>query len=346
MYSVNFQQLNNKKFTFIEVKQKNIEITFMDYGATIMSIIVPDNKGNMETVIMGYQNLESYLENDMYLNAIIGPTSGRIQNATFSINNKKYKLDKNFLGTENLHGGKECFAFKFFSYEIIDNPNETKIIFAIEKHAENSSYPGNQIIKIIYTIKEGELLIEFIGETDEDTLLNLTNHAYFNLSGNMKNDILNHKLFVNSSKHMELNTKFIPYKIDDSINTRFDYTKFKKIKNNFYDGIYNLKTKGIDEPFILDNVSFDCLQVKYKDEVSHRVLKIYTTYPVIVVYTHNYPNNSDLLFGVINKRHLGICFEAQLPPNGININGIDNGILRKNEKYYHKTLFKFSVDPK
>ncbi len=344
MYLTNTYKLNNNDFTFIEVTQKNIRITFMDYGATIMSIFVPDAAGNMETVVMAYDSLDSYIENDMYLNAIIGPTSGRIGNATFELNGKIYGLDKNFEGTENLHGGKECFAFKFFNFEVIDEKDQTKVIFTLEKREEESLYPGNQSIKIIYTISEGRLLIEFTGETDKDTILNITNHAYFNLSGNMKEDILNHKLYIDSSKHMELNESLVPIKIKDSANTRFDFRELKRIKHNFYEGIYELKTKGIDDPFVLGTNSFDHLQVKYKDEVSKRVLKVYTTYPVIVVYTHNYPNNLDLLFKVPNKRHMGICFETQLEPNGINIKNINDGILKKDKKYYHKTLYNFSIE--
>ena len=170
MYLVSKHKLKDKEFTFIEVKQKDIRVTFMDYGATIMSIYVPDASGDMETVVMAYDSLDSYIENDMYLNAIIGPTSGRIQDAKFSINDKTYHLDKNFLGSENLHGGKECFAFKFFNYEVIDEGNETKLIFTINKKEKESRYPGNQRIKIIYTVREGELQIEFVGETDKDTV--------------------------------------------------------------------------------------------------------------------------------------------------------------------------------
>ncbi len=344
MYSVSKHSLNDQKFTLIEVVHKDIKVTFMDYGATILSIYVPDKDGVMETIVMAYDKLESYIENDMYLNAIIGPTSGRIQDATFRIGSESYVLDKNFLGTENLHGGKECFAFRFFEYEIVDQTDQTTITFTIEKREEGSAYPGNQIVKIIYTIKEGELSIEFTGETDKDTLMNLTNHAYFNLSGNMKRDILNHRLYVDSKYHLELNDTLVPIKISENINTRFDFACLKKIKNNFYDGIYDLKTKGIDEPFLLHTENIDHVQVIFTDDISKRGLKVYTTYPCIVIYTHNYPDTLDLLNGVVNRRHLGVCFETQLEPNGINIKNIDDGILRKGNEYYFKTIYKFYVE--
>ncbi len=344
MYLVKEVPLKDYKFTIIEVEQANIKISFMDYGATILKLFVPDQQNKLENVVITYHELTSYLENELYLNAIIGPTSGRIKNATFKINNQEYVLDKNFLNSENLHGGKESFAFQFFDYEVIDNELETKVIFTLFKDAKKSLYPGNQEIKIIYTVKAGSLLIEFIGLTDEDTLLNLTSHTYFNLSGDLKTDILDHQLFVASKKHLELDETYVPHKIVSNENSRFDFLKLKKIKDNFPKDIYNLKTKGLDEAFLLDTINFEHLQVKYYDEISKRVLKVYTTYPAIVIYTHNFPNKLKLLNNVENKRHLGICFETQLAPNAINIEELDDGITRKNTKYYYKTLYHFSVE--
>ena len=187
MYTIVKKLVKNQELNIIEVKQENIEITFMDYGAAILSILVPDKNGLFETVLMGYEDLESYIENPIYLNAIIGPTSGRIKDATFNINGKEYVLDKNHLNMANLHGGSETFAYKVFDYHIVDNLDSTKVIFTLYKKQEESKYPGNQKIEIIYTIEDGKLYIEFNADTDEDTLLNLTNHAYFNLSGNDAN---------------------------------------------------------------------------------------------------------------------------------------------------------------
>jgi len=344
MYSINKRLLDNKEYTFIDVEQKNIKVSFMDYGATIMSVFVPDINGNHETVVMAYNSLKSYIDNDMYLNAIIGPTSGRIADGKFKIDDIAYELDTNIEGTENLHGGKESFAFRFFSYEIDDSSKYTKVIFTIKKSKENSNYPGNQTVKIIYTVREEELLIEFTGSTDEDTLMNLTNHAYFNLSGNMKSDILDHELYVDSTEHIDLNENHIPSKVARNKNTIFDFSSFRKIKNNFPSNVYSLISKGIDEPYLLTKKTFDHLKIHLKDNVSKRELKVYTNYPCAVIYTHNFPNDLDLLYKAPNKKHMGICFETQLVPNGINLENCDKAILRKNEFYNYKTLYKFVVE--
>jgi aldose 1-epimerase len=343
MYLVNKQKVKNKEITFIEVKQKDINVTFMDYGATILSIFVPDKNGLMESVVMAYDKLDSYIDNNMYLNAIIGPNSGRIENAKYIINDEDIQVEKNFQNSENLHSGSDCFAFKIFDFEVFDFTDYTKVVFKYEKRENDSVFPGNQIIEITYTVSETNLLIEFEGTTDKDALLNITNHAYFNLSGNLKNVILDHKLQVNSKQYMELNENFVPFQVRSSSDTICDFFNEKKLSQSLNEAVYDLPTLGIDHPFIFEDIGFNYKQISLKDPVSKRELEVYTTYPCVVIYTHNYLEPINLLFGVEHVKHLGICFETQNEPNGINIKGINDSILRSNEKYYHKTLYKFKV---
>ncbi|KFZ27494.1 MAG: Aldose 1-epimerase precursor [Candidatus Izimaplasma bacterium HR2] len=346
MHLINKYKVRNKEFTFIEVNQKDIKVTFMDYGATIMSIFVPDESGVMENILLAYNDLESYIENEMYLNATIGPNSGRIKDAKYVINDNEINVEKNFLESENLHSGSDCFAFKFFSYEVKELKDSTKVIFEYHKKESESSFPGNQEIKITYTVSSTQLLIEFEGTTDKDALLNITNHAYFNLSGNIKDKILSHSLQVNSSNYIELDDKFVPYKVSPVNETIFDFKKERDFKETLNEAVYNIPTLGVDHPFILDDVGFEYKQIILKDPISKRELEVYTSYPCIVVYTHNYPDMKDLLFGREHVKHLGICFETQNEPNGINIKGLNNSILKSDEKYYHKTLYRFKISKK
>lgn len=342
MISINKYTARQREFTFIELKRDKISATFMDYGATILNINTEDAKGNSESVLLAYDNLSSYIENNMFLNATVGPFSGRIDKASFKIDDNTYKLDQNVKGTSmNLHGGKETIAFKFFNYKILEEKEYDKVTFTYRKKEELSHFPGNQTFKIIYTLKDDSLLIEFKASTDKDTLVNLTNHAYFNLSGNLKSDVMDHYLQINASKTCELNDEFSPIAIKDAIGTQLDFKDTKQIKDNFFDGIYDLPEKGIDNPMLLDEVSFDIPQVRLSDPVSKRVMEVYTTYPCVVVYTHNHPDFKDLLFGVEHKNHMGICFETQFEPNGINVEGLHDSILRKGQEYHQKTLLKF-----
>ena len=335
MYSIKKQLVNEKQFDLISVKQNNIEVSFLSYGATIYSIDIPDFKGDMENILIQYKYLEDYIENNRYLNAIVGPTAGRIKDATFNLLDKKIVLDKNFIGKHNLHGGKDCFSFKQFKYDIEDNLKETKVIFSLNTKEEEQNYPGNQKYKIIYTVSEGKLSIDYFANTDKTTLVNLTNHAYFNLSGNLKNDILNHKLQINASNIIELDDESIPIKKKNILNTKFNYTNLRTIKDERFD--------GIDHPYLLDEVSINKPQIKLIDPVSRRVLTVYTTYNTVVCYTDHYPMKYELQYNAINKKYMGICFETQNPPNGINIDGLESSILKPNELYYHHTDFVFSI---
>ena len=340
MHSINKYIANRREITFIELKNENISVTFMDMGATLISIFTKDKHGKSESILMAYKNLKDYIEGEMYLNATIGPFSGRIANASFTLNNKKIKLEKNFFKTENLHGGFETLAYKVFDYKVEEN----KVIFTYRKKKECSKFPGNQTFKITYTLSDNDLLIEFEANTDEDTLVNLTNHAYFNLSGNLKSNIMDHTLQINSSKTLELNEKFAPVGVKETLPKQLDFKKEKHIKDNFYEGIYDLPEKGIDNPLLLDEVSFDIPQVILKDSKSGRKMEVYTTYPCVVVYTHNHPDKRPLLFGAKHEMHMGICFETQYEPNGINVEGLNKSILKKEDTYYEKTKLTFSIE--
>ncbi len=253
-------------------------------------------------------------------------------------------MEKNFLDEENLHGGSDCLGYKFFDYKIIDEELQTQVIFTYHALESGSQFPGNQLIQIVYTIRNSELKIEFMGDTTEPTLLNLTSHLYFNLSGNMKRKVLDNELWINSSKTITLDKTNVPVKVDSLLNTHLDFIQPKIIKSVFTKEIYNRPEKGIDNPYLLDDIDYNKSQMILKDPISKRRLDVFTTYPCVVCYTHNFPDTEELLFDRKHEMHLGICFETQNPPNGVNIDGLESSILRKGEDYYHKTLYKFSVE--
>jgi aldose 1-epimerase len=334
MYSIKPYEINGKTITVIDVEQENISCTFMDYGAAILSIVVPDQDGNMESVVMAYDNLADYIENKRHLNATIGPTAGRIQNATFTIDNHTITLDKNMDDTHNLHGGRDALSYSFFKYSIREESDQSVVTFTLTKQSNAQHYPGNQRYVIIYTVKPGKLEIEFLAETDQPTLVNLTNHAYFNLSGSMKRTILSHLVQIHASNYMTLQG-MIPIGIEP-VSPQYDRQTLQTVFQNPWE--------GLDHPYILDEVSLDKIQATLIDPISKRRLDVYTSYPCIVCYTDNVPMPYKLLFGAENKQHMGICFETQNPPNGIHVEGCVDSILRPKEDYYHKTIFAFSVE--
>lgn len=343
MYKITKQVIENDIFTIIEVIHEKIEVSFMDFGATVLDIKTPDKDGKLESVIMSYQDITSYIDGEMYLNSIVGPVAGRIKNGEYCIDDSLYVMDKNFLETESLHSGKDCLGYKFFDYEILEEDQQTQVIFKYYSKESGSNFPGNQLIQIYYTIKDTELKIEFIGDTTEDTLLNLTSHLYFNLSGNMKRTVLDNTLYINASRTLALDDKFVPIRVESLLGTYLDFTKPKLLQSVFTEDIYKRPEYGIDNPYLLDDIGYERMQASIVDPISKRKLDVFTTYPSIVCYTHNFPDNHLLKFNRNHEKHLGICFETQNPPNGINIDGLEDSILREGNDYYHKTLYKFSV---
>jgi len=336
MFSIDKTMVGTLECTLITVEQENIKATFIDYGAAIHSISVPDQFGTMECVLLTYESLESYIENKRHLNATIGPTAGRIQNAEFTIGTKTHHIDKNLNHIHNLHGGKDALSYTMFDYEIVEEKNQTEIVFKTRKKAGEQLYPGTQQYTVIYTVTDSTVTIEFIAETDYPTVVNLTNHAYFNLSGNLQSTILQHEMKIAAKKALKLDEEMIPYQVVDIQQTALDYTSLRPIKGPDF--------TGIDDPYILDEVTIERPQATLIDPVSKRRLDVYTTYPSIVCYTDNFPMDVPLAYNAINQLHMGVCFEAQNPPNGIHIQGLESSILHPDEGYYHKTIFAFRVE--
>ncbi len=344
MYKISKHQTEKLDFTRIDVSHKNIEVSFLDYGATVLDIKTRNKNGIMESVVLRYDKLASYYEGEMFLNCIVGPVAGRIKGGTFNIDNSPYHIEPNFLETESLHSGNDCLGHKFFDYEIIDEDSQTQVLFKYYSIESLSMFPGNQHIQIMYTVKDSELKIEFMGDTTEPTVLNLTSHIYFNLSGNLERQVLDNQLWINASNTISLDEKFVPVQVDSLRNTYLDFTKPKVLNEVFTKDIYNRPEKGIDNPYLLDEVDYDTPCITLKDPITKRRLDVHTTYPSVVVYTHNHPDTLELYNNRENMKHLGICFETQNPPNGVNIPILESSILRKGEDYYFKTLYKFSVE--
>ncbi len=312
--------------TLIHIEKENIHVTLMDYGATIYDIKTPDQNNNLESVVLKYNDLSSYTENKIYLNTTVGPIAGRTKNAQFKLNNKIHNLERNDT-TNNLHTGSIGISFKTFDYTIIEE-DTTKVIFTLH----TNDYIGTQNYKIIYEITNDSLHINYLVDTNEDIILNLTNHAYFNLSGNTKRDILNHRVSIKADKYMLTDQLNVPVK-PSIITKKLNLNNKKTIKN----------ITPLDHQFLLTNSSLTNESATLYDPESKRELRVYTTYPCIVSYTHNYPSDDVLYQDIPQKQHQGICFEAQYVSNGINIENVNKAILRKEDIYNETVMFQFCI---
>lgn len=334
---------NSEIISFNLRNSKGFGINFINLGGVITDLLVPDKNGNIENVVLKYKDIESYKDNPSYYGAIIGRTAGRIASGTTELNDEVLTFNKNY-GVNQGHGGPNGFCYQTFKVETFESENEIGAELSYFSKDGEEGYPGNLKVKIIYTINENnEFKITYKAISDKDTLANLTNHSYFNLSGNCKEDILNHYLYVNSDFLVELNKNQVPTgKLLYVENTPFDFSVAKKIGKDIDVADPQLEIgQGYDHPWILNNEGDLKLKLFHKE--SGRVMDVYTNQSSIVLYSLNFPDDNTLAWGRKPNRRDAIAIETQSPPIGENNIFTKYSILRKGEEYCKETIYKFSV---
>ena len=314
------------------LENKFLKVELLNLGAIIKKIELKDKNGNIKNVVLGYEDVEKYRKNPAYLGAIIGRTAGRIKNEDLRLADEIYKLDINN-GENTLHGGKNSISHRFWHVESIENG----LCFSIKSPHLDNGYPANVKIKVSYILNNNELLIKYFAAADNLTYLNLTNHSYFNLSGNSDNTIYENILKIDSDYLIGIDKDSIPCKTVNLDNNIFDFRKSKILKDFFKadDEQKNLANNGIDHPYIF-NDKIGKLEIENLE--SGIKMSVETDNPAVVIYTANY------LQDVGFKKHSAICFETQEAPNlyrDKNIN-IYPTFIDKNTNYERYTKFIFT----
>ena len=332
--------LNTKSFGFItEVKEvfshtirnsKGMELTAIDFGATITSLQIPMPNGEKTDVVLGFETLEDYvnsfnLPSAPYFGTVVGRYAGRINNGSFSIVEKNYQLEKNH-GNNHLHGGKKGMSKAVWR---MIKQEQNSLCFEHTSFAFEDNYPGELKVQVTYLLTENnELKITFLATTTEDTIINLTQHSYFNLDGN-SSDILNHKLKINSKLILETNEEQIPTgNFIPLENHAFDFSDFKNCP------------ESIDTTFVSKENEVGSLL----SEKSNIKMTVFSNQPSVHIYIGG--NCFNQIKGKNNidyNTKSGICFETQNFPDAPNHSHFPNATLRKDEKYFHQTLFKFET---
>ena len=329
------------------LKNDKCEVELITYGGIITSIKVPDLNGNLIDVALGFNDFDSYLEGHPYFGAIVGRYANRIDNGSFSIDDNDYSIPINNNGT-SLHGGIKGFDkvnWNVVSYDSI-NHNSIKLNY-LSKHMEEG-YPGNLNTYVKYTLTEdNELVVEYQAETDKPTVLNLTQHTYFNLSGESSGDILDHNLLINADSFLPVNEKIIPTgEIKSVENTPFDFRKIKKIGKDI--NIENRQLKlgnGYDHCWVLNDYNKKSRKIGEVNSNKTKInMEIFSDLPGVQLYTGNFLDGSlnskkDLKY--INRS--GFCLETQFYPNSPNNQNFPSTKLEPGKKFYSKTSFKFSI---
>ena len=321
-----------EKIKVFTLENKFLKVELLNLGAIIKKIELKNKNGDMKNIVLGYEDVEKYRENPAYFGAVIGRTAGRIKNGDLNLTNGIYKLNVNNDGN-TLHGGENSISHRFWNVETIENG----LCFSIKSHNLDNGYPANVDIKVSYILNNNELLIKYFVTADRLTYLNLTNHSYFNLSGNSNNTIYEDILKIDSDYLIGVDKNSIPCKTVNLDNNIFDFRKSKKLKEFFKadDEQKSLANNGIDHPYIFNNkigkLEIENLETGIK-------MSVETDNPAVVIYTANYLQ--DIGF----KKHSAICFETQEVPNlykDKNIN-IYPTFIDENTNYKRYTKFIFT----
>lgn len=343
--SVFYANKDNKDVLLYVIKNEKLQVRITNFGARLVSVIVNDKNNAPVDVILGYDTAEEYIKNtNNFYGAIVGRYGNRIGNATFQLGDNTYQLEKNN-GKNMLHGGKNGVYDKVWDVKSVADNAITLEYLSPDGEA---GFPGNVKMKVTYSLNnEGGLEIAYEGETDKETVLNLTNHAYFNLNGAGDSTILDHELWIDANKLTEVTKDLIPTgKSLDVKGTAFDFTTTKLIGKDINMQSQQLKFgKGYDHNFELNiKDGFSEVANLYAPK-SGIEMKVFTTEPGLQFYSGNFMN-SDEPTGKGGKSYpyrSALCLETQHFPDSPNHAHFPSTVLNTGEKYTSKTEYRFSI---
>jgi len=327
---------------------RGMEVRAMNYGGIIVSLRVPDKKGVLADVVLGFDTLDAYLNNKPYFGAIIGRYANRIANGKFTLNGAGYRLARNN-GMNSLHGGLKGFDKVLWRGEQFENNQGIGVVFTYTSKNGEEGYPGNLKAKVTYTITDqSELQIEYQATTDEATPVNLTNHSYFNLVSEGNGDILKHNLILNADRFTPVDSTLIPAgELRAVAGTPFDFTKPTAIGARIDTNNEQLAiAHGYDHNFVLSRKGSGLeLAGRVHEQQTGRALEVYTTEPGVQFYTGNVLDGTITgKHGHAYNKHAGLCLETQHFPDSPNHSNFPWTILKPEQTYHSRTVYKFSAE--
>ena len=318
-------------------------VTVTNYGVNIVSVIVPDKNGNKEDVVLGFDSVEGYFENGSFFGATIGPSANRVANASFMIDGEKYQLVAND-GTNNLHShGALGYHKVLWNGEV---QGEDSVVFSLEDADGNMGFPGNKQVKVTVTLTDAnELKLTYHASADKNTLINMTNHSYFNLAGHAAGTIENHKLSLACSAYTPVDERLIPTGELASVEgTPFDFREPHLIGERINEENAQLKLgQGYDHNWVIDDCDGSVRKVAVVfEELSGRSMEVYTDQPGIQFYAGNCIVPVGGKSGASYKKRSGLCLETQVFPDSINQENFPNSVYGPGKDYETVTIYKFN----
>lgn len=332
--------MTNGLFTYTLTNTLGFEVSVTNYGGAVTSLKTPDRYGTFGEIVLGFETLDEYVHNPRYFGALIGRHANRIARGRFSLNGVEYQLPCNN-GANHLHGG-----FKGFDKRVWDvGESENSLHLTYFSKDGEEGYPGNVTAAVDYTLLDNELRIDYRATTDRDTIVNLTNHSYFNLRG--EGTILDHHLVLNADSFTPVSKDLIPNGEIRSVEaTPMDFRKGKAIGVQIRDSYDQLGfTGGYDHNFVLNDYDGSLrFAGRVYESSTGRVLEVLTTQPGMQFYSGNFLDGT--LVGrnrVTYVKYAGLCLEPQHFPDAPNHSSFPSTVLRPGEEYKQTTVFRFSA---
>ncbi|HZJ85818.1 MAG TPA: aldose epimerase family protein [Erysipelotrichaceae bacterium] len=334
--------LNNKAYLYTLENKNGMKVTLTNMGASIVNVWVLDKDNNLVDVALGHKDLKHYINNSGNLGCVVGRNANRIKNAEALIDGSVYKLEVND-NNNNLHTGKMGLQNILFKTQVTEN---SVIFYTRIKHLEDG-FPGNLDVEVEYNLSnDNQLTLTYKAVSDKDTVVNLTNHSYFNLNGQDESTIYNHQLEVDANFYTPNSPQSIPTGEVLLVNdTDFDFLKPTNLKKPLTSNVGQVKTfGGLDHNFMLNKTGFRKVATLYNPD-NHIKMEVLTDRNAMHIYTANHFPDSE----TINKNNLtyplhgGIAFETQSVPNALNMPWLKSPIIKAKEVYFSQTAYKFSL---
>jgi len=324
------------------------EACITNYGGAVVSLKVPDRNGKLADVVLGYDNADGYVNDKSFFGALVGRYGNRIGHAQFALDGKTYTLAKNN-GENSLHGGIKGFNKAVWTAKIIPAKDGQSLELSYLSKDGEEGFPGNLKVSVVYTLTDSNALrITYSAISDKKTVVNLTNHSYFNLAGQGSGDILGHLLIIQADKFTPVDAGLIPTgEFRDVAATPFDFRKELAIGARIDQDEEQLKLGGgYDHNFVLQrsNDPEESMAARVLEPVSGRVLEVWTTEPGVQFYTGNFLDGKTIgKGGVTYPRRSAFCLETQHFPDSPNQPKFPSVVLNPGERYHTITTYKFSV---
>jgi aldose 1-epimerase len=330
-------------FTLTNSKGSVAKIT--NFGATLTELWIPDRTGRKRDIVLGFDSLDGYLGKEPYFGASVGRYANRIANGQFTLDGKQYQLAIND-PPNSLHGGAVGFDRKVWKAEPVEVPHAASVKFSYHSPDGEENYPGNLDVTVQYTLTDDdELKLDYTATTDKDTILNLTNHTYWNLAGADSGDVLKQIMMLNAGSYTPVNANLIPTgEILSVAGTPFDFTKPMAIGSRINDPQVQ-SHKGYDNNFVVDGTPGTLrLAARATDPDSGRTMEVWTTEPGIQFYTSNYLDGTlNGKRGIHYNQYGAFALETQHYPDSINQPNFPPVVLHPGQTFHEATTYKFSV---